>query len=154
MSSWFHFFFVFFLFLFLQLDNFLLFYACVLFFIFVNLLLYFDLWLPCFSSLLTPSYICLLWWSYRLKNILKNKKNLYFLTTPILYFWCPLLHLHVYHFIFPCVCHLSQIDYFLFVLYPHLYKWFAFLLWFSLSCIFLLSFLFRGDLSIHFLGSV
>ena len=41
--------------------NFLLFHACFLFFLaFVNLLYVFYLWLLCFSSVLTPSYICLL----------------------------------------------------------------------------------------------
>ena len=45
---------------FLSLDDFLLFYACVLFFlVFVNVIFVFDLWFPCFSSMLTPSYICL-----------------------------------------------------------------------------------------------
>ena len=44
---------------FLWLDDFLLSYACVLCF-FVSLLYAFDLWLPCFSSILTPSYIYLL----------------------------------------------------------------------------------------------
>ena len=43
------------------LDDFLLFYDCVLcFLVFVNVLFGFGLWLPCFSSMLTPSYICLL----------------------------------------------------------------------------------------------
>ena len=42
-------------------DDFLLFYACVLFFlVYVIALFGFDLWLPCFSSMLTSCYICLL----------------------------------------------------------------------------------------------
>ena len=46
---------------FFWLDEFLLFYTCVLFFlVFVNVLFGFDSWLPCFSCMLTPSYICLL----------------------------------------------------------------------------------------------
>lgn len=41
-------------FFFVRFEDFLLFYASVLFFlIFVNLLLVLDLWLPCFSSVLT-----------------------------------------------------------------------------------------------------
>ena len=46
---------------FLGLDDFLFFYACVLFFlVFVNVCFGFDLWLPCFSSMLTlefPSWL-------------------------------------------------------------------------------------------------
>ena len=52
--SFFFFFFVFFVFCLFQLDDFLSFYACVLFFlVYVNVLFGFDLWLPCFSNMLT-----------------------------------------------------------------------------------------------------
>ena len=40
-------------------DDFFLFYACVLYFlVFVNVLFGSDLWLPCFPCMLIPSYIC------------------------------------------------------------------------------------------------
>ena len=49
------------IFVLLWLDDFLLFYVSVLFFlVYVNVVFGFDLWLPRFSSMLTPSYICLL----------------------------------------------------------------------------------------------
>ena len=48
-------------FFFFRLDDFLLFYACVCFLVFVNVFFGFDLWLPCFSSMFTSSYICVLW---------------------------------------------------------------------------------------------
>ena len=42
-------------------DGFHFFYAWVLFSsVFVNVMFSFDLWLPCFLSMLTPSYICLI----------------------------------------------------------------------------------------------
>ena len=46
---------------FFWLDGFNLFYAWVLFFsVIVNMMFHLDLWLPCFLSMLTSSYICLL----------------------------------------------------------------------------------------------
>ena len=72
-----------FLHFFLWLDGFHLFYAWVLFFSgFVNAMFSFDLWLPCFFSTLSPSYICLLVPDSHIGSgtSLKLKKNLYFLT--------------------------------------------------------------------------
>ena len=51
-----------FLLFFFWLDSFHLFYAWVIFFsVFVNVMFGFDLWLPCFLSMVTPSHISLLW---------------------------------------------------------------------------------------------
>ena len=65
--------------LFFWLDDFLLFYACVLFFlVFVNVMFGFDLWLPCFLSTLSPSYICLLQPDSHIIKIIKGYIFLFF----------------------------------------------------------------------------
>ena len=59
---------------------------------FVNGMFVFDLWLPCFFSMLTPSYICMLYPDSHVgaNTSLKWKKNLYFLTflSHFVWFWC------------------------------------------------------------------
>ena len=89
-----------FLFSLLWFDGFLSYYVCVLFLVFMNLLYVSDLWLPCFSSVLTPSCIHLLQTGNNIGSNIFWGKNVHFLTLLpyILWFWGPPLHLHVYPF--------------------------------------------------------
>ena len=48
------------------------------FLVFINVMFGFDLWLPCFLSVLTPSYICLLYLDSHIgPNTLLKKKRVY-----------------------------------------------------------------------------
>ena len=90
---------------FIWLDGFIL---CLysLFVVFVNALFGFDLWLPCFSSMLTPSYICLLQPDSHIvsNTFLKKRVQIFLLSFPTFYdFEVLFKHLHVYPFAVPCV---------------------------------------------------
>ena len=98
---------------------------CALFF-FLNLLFAFDLLLPCFSSMLTPSYISLFYTdNHRGSNTFLKKSRFLILLSHILWFQCHFLHFHVYPFAVPfgyhyfhwflCVCETYVVLFFIFL---------------------------------------
>ena len=120
--------------------------------VFVNVLFGFDLWLPCFPSVLTLSYICLLYPDSHIdSNIFLKKNESRFSYFPPQHFMT-LKHLFVFPFAVPCVyCHFyNSFFFFPFISVYWLTEVISFQLWFlhSISSYYIL---FRGALSVFLL---